>query len=441
MIFFNHDKPKYIINSYSIFGCVEPFIFIFYLMLSCGLLYYANAQKGSGLSVFWIVFLFVMKVAAGCISLYVHCHEYVTNDVIFYHQQSLISLKVLHSHPMTFVNDWLFNWGDFTGHYNFLSKDNMSYWTDLGVQIHLKFMIFSNLLSQGSLYTNIIFYNVIYFIGLLQLYKVFYRLQPQKKWLFVFSIFFIPSVLFWCSGIHKDGWVLAFIGLSCFYAMRYLDTKKWGYIVAIGLSLFLLFASRYFVFLCFFPPFLCWLCCSTLPKRSMLFAIFYIVLLFLFFTLGKFTPIEPMEIIVAKQHAFFSMWGYSDMQTPILENTFSSFVINLPSACDHILLRPYVSATNPLKYQMAAVDTLFVVGLIILFVLFIKRKNMQELFYVMLLFFAFSMYLFIGYTIPNCGALVRYKSEFTALLIPALVALSEVPFLKRFYVAPSSDQS
>jgi hypothetical protein len=90
---------------------------------------------------------------------------------------------------------------------------------------------------------------------------------------------------------------------------------------------------------------------------------------------------------------------------------------------------------------MAAVDTLFVIGLIMLFVLFIKRKNMQELFYVMLLFFAFSMYLFIGYTIPNCGALVRYKSEFTALLIPALVALSEVPFLKRFYVAPSSDQS
>ena len=160
----------------------------------------------------------------------------------------------------------------------------MSYWTDLGVQIHLKFMIFSNLLSQGSLYTNIIFYNVIYFIGLLQLYKVFYRLQPQKKWLFVFSIFFIPSVLFWCSGIHKDGWVLAFIGLSCFYAMRYLDTKKWVYILAIGLSLFLLFASRYFVFLCFFPPFLCWLCCSTLPKRSMLFAIFYIALLFLFFS-------------------------------------------------------------------------------------------------------------------------------------------------------------
>jgi hypothetical protein len=46
--------------------------------------------------------------------------------------------------------------------------------------------------------------------------------------------------------------------------------------------------------------------------------------------------------------------------------------------------------------------------------------------------------LFIGYTIPNCGALVRYKSAFTCLLIPSLVALSEVPFLARFYSKESS---
>ena len=381
-----------------------------------------------------------MKVAAGCISLYVHCHEYITNDVLFYHEQSQISLQVFHTKPVSFLKDWLFNWGDFSNHYNFLAKENMGYWTDLGVQIHLKYMILADLLSQGSLYTNIIFFNIIYFIGLLQLYKVFFRLQPQKKWLFIFSIFFIPSVVFWCSGIHKDGWVLSFIGLSCFYTMRYMDTKKWRYIVALCFSLLLLFVSRYFVFLCFFPLFLCWLLFSTFPKRSMLFTAFYILALLLFFTLGKFTPLEPMEIIVAKQQAFFSLWGYSDMQTPNLENTFTSFVINLPTACNHIFLRPYLSAQNPLKYQLAALDTLFVFGLIILLLLFIKRKNLQELFYLMIIFFAVSMYLFIGYTIPNCGALVRYKSEFTALLIPALVALSEVPFLKRFYVAQPSGQ-
>jgi hypothetical protein len=50
-----------------------------------------------------------------------------------------------------------------------------------------------------------------------------------------------------------------------------------------------------------------------------------------------------------------------------------------------------------------------------------------------LLFFGATVYLFIGYTIPNAGALVRYKSEFTVVLLSALVGLSEVPFLKRLY--------
>jgi hypothetical protein len=49
------------------------------------------------------------------------------------------------------------------------------------------------------------------------------------------------------------------------------------------------------------------------------------------------------------------------------------------------------------------------------------------------IFFGATVYLFIGYTIPNSGALVRYKSEFTVVLLSALVGLSEVPFLKRMY--------
>ena len=47
-------------------------------------------------------------------------------------------------------------------------------------------------------------------------------------------------------------------------------------------------------------------------------------------------------------------------------------------------------------------------------------------------FFAFSMYIFIGYTIPNCGALVRYKSEFTVLLLACFVALSDYEKLNKY---------
>ncbi len=416
-------------------GILEPFIFIFYLVFFCSFFYYFNVQKGTGLTISFIIFLFILKVAAGCFNLYVHYHEYLSNDIQFYHQQSLLELKGFQQHPRAFLYEWLFNWGDITHHLNFFKKENMPYWSDLGVLIHSKYMNLSNIFSLGGLYTNVIFFNLIYFTGLLQLYKTFYRLQPQKKWLFVGVIFFIPSVLFWCSGIHKDGWILASIGFICFYTMRYLDSKQWRYIACLIPFLILLFVVRYFVFLCFFPPFLLWFLFYKYPKRVFVFTGTYVFTLVVFFSLGYFTSIEPLEIIIAKQHDFFAFRGYSDMQTPLLQHRFSSFVANFPSACNHIFLRPYFNIHETMKYQFAALDTWFVFGVIVTLLCCIKRRNLNELFYLMLLFFSISMYLFIGYVLPNCGALVRYKSEFTALLLPALAALSEVPFLKKFYVA------
>jgi len=290
-----------------------------------------------------------------------------------------------------------------------------------------------NIFTLGSLYADVIFFNVIYFLGLLQLYKVFYQLQPQKKWLFVIAIFFIPSVLFWCSGIHKDGFVLAAIGFICYYTIKYMHTKRMVFLGGLFPSLLLLFMSRYFIFLCFAPPYLMWVLMASSKKRVFKFVAAYAVIVLVFFTAGNFTSIEPLEIIVAKQRDFFLLRGYSDMATPVLEPTFMSFLKNFPTAMNHIFLRPYLHPANPWKYQVAGIDSWLIFSWSVVMIIFITRRNMQQLFFLMLLFFSLSMYLFIGYTTPNCGALLRYKSEITALLLPALVALSEVPFFKRLY--------
>lgn len=392
-------------------------------------------HKGTGLSIYFVLFLFALKVAAGCANLYVHYHEFLTNDIRFYHEQSIIELNGFSKNPQAFLNEWLFNWGDYRNRYNIIDKDNMRHWSDLGVLIHTKFMNLANIFTLGHLYANVIFFNVIYFLGFLQLYKVFYQLQPHKKWLLVGSIFFIPSTLFWCSGIHKDGWVLAAIGFVTYFTMVYINTKALKYWIGILLSLFLLFVSRYFVFLCFFPPFILWVLFYQYPKRQFIFIGSYVFVLILFFTVGYFSSIDPMGIIVEKQRAFFLTRGYSDMKTPILSAHFSSFIQNLPTALNHILLQPAWSKNNILKYQIASLDSWLVFILIITMLFYVKRNHLDVLFYLMILFFAISMYLFIGYTIPNCGALVRYKSGFTALLLPVLVSISEVPFFKRFYTS------
>jgi hypothetical protein len=390
-------------------------------------------HKKSGLTAGAVIALFLLKVAAGCINLFVHYHEYISNDIQFYYQQSLLDLHHFEGRPLAFVRDLFFNWGDFHTGYNLFSKETMPYWSDIGVLIHSKFMNLANIYSGKHLYTNVIFYNLIYFSGMMALYKTFYHRQPEKKYLFVAATFFIPSALFWCSGIHKDGWVLAAIGFALWNTSRYLETKKVSNLIKTMLALFLLFVSRYFVFLCFMPAYLLWILLRENRYRLLYFVILIGGFLGLLFLGNRWIPgFYPLEIIIAKQQAFFQEKGYSDMHTPILEPNLMSFIHNFPTACNHIFLRPYFSLQSPWKYNLAFVDAWTILLALAVSLFYLQKEQVKQIFYLSMLMFVCSMYLFIGYTTPNCGALVRYKSEFSAILLLVMFSLSNIPLPKRF---------
>lgn len=408
-------------------------LFIFYVLLFSWVFLTFNIKKDSGLSNRVIIALFLIKIVAGCVNLFVHNHEYLTNDISYYYWQSVSELRAMPQDPKAFFNEWLFNWGDLRHHWNLFSSENLVYWSDLGRQFHYKFMTLANILTIGYQYVNVIIFNVIFFIGQLLLYKTFYRFQHEKKWLLVAVIFLIPSVLFWCSGIHKDGWILATIGFICHFLSKYLFENKRKYFFAFLFSLCFLFIVRYFYFFIITPALLLWIYSSKFNKKPLrVFGIGYLVFALLFFLLPSIFPeLNPMNIVAFKQQEFLSTLGYSDINTPLLDGTFGSYFKNLPSAVDHILLQPHWSASNPLKYDFASIDSMLVLVLIIVFIIFTKKKLFRNSFPVFILFVSISMYLFIGYVMTNCGALVRYKSEFTALLLASLVSLSELPFLNK----------
>lgn len=374
-------------------------------------------------------------MAAG-INLYMYNNIFPHSDVAFFHWQSMKDLQVLRSDPGTFFNDWLFNWGDISGRLNLLDRANTPYWNNLGSQFHGKFMTLCNMLSFGHIYVNILFYNLVFFTGQIMLYRTFYEFQPHKKWLFLFGVFLVPSVLFWCSGIHKDGWILTALGFICFYTIRLQKHFSAKALVILLLAFLLLFIVRYYYFFCLFPAFVFWILSHRRKNKLAFFAAGYAVLLLIFFTMGQFFPdLEPMNIIVHKQQEFMTLEGLSKFYLPELRPTFLSFVQNFPFAVQHILFWPNFNLQNPVRFNLASIDSLLIAYLLVLTLIYLKRKNANQSYYFFALFFSVSVYLFIGYTIPNSGALVRYKSEFTAMLIPTMLALSEIPWLKRFYRA------
>ncbi|HMC99171.1 MAG TPA: hypothetical protein VKH37_03430, partial [Ferruginibacter sp.] len=74
----------------------------------------------------------------------------------------------------------------------------------------------------------------------------------------------------------------------------------------------------------------------------------------------------------------------------------------------------------------------------LLFVLFLffRRKEAsigREPFLYFALFFTFTMFLFIGYIVPNLGSLVRYRSFYLPLLITPLLCLVDWEKLLRTF--------
>lgn len=411
-------------------------LFILYFLLFSAIFHAFKLNKNTGLPSILLIIIFGVKVVASSVNLYFHNNILSHSDVSFFHWQSIGELQTFKTNPKAFLNEWLFNWGEAEGRLNFFKRENNPFWSNLGSLFHGKFMVLSNILSFGHIYVNVIFYNVFFFWGQLLLYKTFYQLQPQKKWLYLVSIFFIPSVLFWCSGIHKDGWILTAIGFICYFGLKYKNTFSIQALLIVLINLCLLFIIRYFYFLCFLPPLFLWIFSKYTHQKMRFFLLSYVLFFTLFFTLQYIFPsLDPMQIVANKQSDFLTLSGFTDIYLPKLENSFWSYIQCLPYALYHILLLPNFSIHDPIRYQIAALDSYLIFITILVAFRFIKKTHLNTSYYLFLLFFSISIYLFIGFTIPNEGALVRYKSEFTALLIPTLIALSEIPFLKRFYVA------
>lgn len=411
---------------------MQIILFILFLLLACVFLWYYRFEKNTGLPVAVIIALFCLKVFAGTLNLYIHFYEFVSNDIGFFYWQAFNELKEMRHDPRHFFYEWLFNWGDIRDGFNFASPRCNVFWKDLGVLIHTKYMTLATIISCGHQYVNVVIYNLPFFIGQLLLYKAFYRQQPEKKWLFVIVIFLVPSVLFWCSGIHKDGWVLTAFGLIFYSLSHWIRLRNSKYLLALTGGLFLLFIVRYFYFIALLPLLILWIFSRTRKYVPAYYAGALLVSATLFFNIHRVLPaVNPMKMVQSRQTEFLGLIGYSDMKTPRLENNFTSYMQHFPTALNHVFLRPSFKWSDPLKYQISAIDNYLVLLLLISLLIFVKRKNFRNGLLLSSFLFAVSMYLFIGYTIPNCGALVRYKSEFTVLLLAAAAGLSEFPSLYR----------
>ena len=302
----------------------------------------------------------------------------------------------------------------------------------------IRFNLIIYLISLGYYHIHTLILCFLSFIGLTGIYKTFIKLFPQKTLILILSIYFLPSVLFWGSGILKESLLLFSVGLFIYgLAELTLHKKKTlSNFIIITISFLLLTITKPYVILTLAPSVLALI---SYPRFKKISIIYYFILIHVFCIISALivnylnTNLDILGNIVYKQHDFLNVARDTHAQSTIyvekLSNNLYSFIHFSPLAFVNGFFRPTIFEINSIIYLPAVFEsTLLILGV----VFFLLKRNTdlngnQKMIVYFSLFFSVFLALLIGLATPVLGAIVRYRVPYLPFLYSAIFISIKIP--------------
>jgi hypothetical protein len=290
---------------------------------------------------------------------------------------------------------------------------------------------------------NLIF-SMISFSGVWRLYRFFYEQYPELHRQFAIAILYLPTFVFWSSGILKDPLCTGALGWITYLIYHFFYSKNKFFVNFLLLLLFsyLLITLKVYIMVSYLPFFLLFLVLKnvTLVKNRFAKGILVIavitgsVLIFVNIAgqmqkaLGAYAVKGLSQSILTYQNAYTS-------QANAVESNFSlgvefdgsvvSLVKMAPAAIVATLFRPFIWESKKVSTLLSSIEslllmcfTLFVllrVGIIRSVATILKKPIVLYCFLYSIIFA-----LFVGATTQNFGTLVRYKIPGTPFYVISL---------------------
>lgn len=402
----------------------------------------------------FIPFVFILKIAAGLAVWIIYTYYYTdraTADIFKYFDDSQIIYDALFVQPADFFQ-MLFGIGNDTEHFeqyysqmgNWMREFESDVYNDSHVII--RFNAVARIFSFGYYNVHTVLMCFLSLVGLTAIYKSLVSLLPGKEKLLAILVFFMPSVLFWGSGVLKEGLLFFGIGMVLQLYFNLLNKKAtWG-IVLLGMSsLFILLYLKFYVLIALMGGIISHFVAGRMSSKRQLWP--YLGMLSLFMLAGVFLhylipQANIFKILEYKQGDFIRLAEQVDAGSqitiqPITRNLWS-FLSASPRALLNVLTRPFpFESLNPL-ILIASVENLLIFLLIGFAMLFRNKLNApQKNLVYMLLFISVLVFLLIGWITPVMGAIVRYKVPVLPFFLASLLILinheklfDKLPFLK-----------
>lgn len=424
---------------------VAPFLLIIFYIVAKGV-YNKNKELDSCYKYF-IPGLFI-KVFGGIAVCLVYVYYYSGGDTLSYFHDNTCAAKLFLKDPLSTMK---YTFSDMDGQL-WNAFDTETDWPYFGYDIHaiyvskitwiLSFITFNSFIGQTMLLS------FISFLAIWRLYKMFVNEFPELQGEFAFAILFIPSVVFWGSGLLKDTLTLGAISIftSSVYQIIKLRSNYLFNIIYIILCSWLLIDIKPYIFFALMPGTIIWFAGYQLErfKNKLVksaftpFLIFLAVLTgYLFLvnigaTLGDYAVDNVLEkAAITQQELKREAYQGASFDIGKFDPTVSGIASKIPIAVVSALFRPYLWESYSPAMMISGIEN-FVMICFTLYLLFQLRivnffrlmlKNHLLFFSVSFsLFFAFS----VGLTTSNFGALVRYK-------IPAIPFFVAGLFITNYY--------
>ncbi|MCW3085565.1 MAG: hypothetical protein JWP12_2931 [Bacteroidetes bacterium] len=407
--------------------------------------------------------IFILKIMAGLALWAIYTFYYTdrsTADIYKYFDDSQVLFNALKTNPADYLK-MLTGIGNNTPAFDRYYSE-MHYWarkvdSSIYNDSHtiIRFNALVRLFSFGYYNVHTVVICFLSLTGLTAIYKTFVTQLPDKKRELLFAVFLLPSVLFWGSGVLKEGLIFFALGLLIYYSNRLFSIKS--IVICIAMALLLAF-SKFYVWLAIFPGivFLFWINKTSTKNTGLKFAAVMIIIVAIGLNIDSFTPIQNPLVTLSQKQFEFNQLAYGNLtdanHNPIpvagsiikidtLQPTITSFLKNAPRALLNTTFRPYLSESRSPTMLLAALETFVIIMVMIICFSFIRPfKKIKWEYVLFCLSFVIIQFLIIGETTPVLGAAARYKTIALPFLVIAFLfildkgkLLNYVPFLKKVF--------
>lgn len=306
-----------------------------------------------------------------------------------------------------------------------------------------------------SYFASAILTATITYSGIWKLYQTFLQEFPNLKRELAIAILYIPSCVFWGSGLMKDSFTLSAVGwfTYAFYFFFIKKKRKIGLMIILILSSYIILAIKPYIFFALLPGSILWLSNNIIKKINNVYVRFLATPILLLVGLGSgFFVLSNMgdslglykvdsvldRAVIVQQDMKAEYYGGKSFDIGDFDASVSGVLSKAPVAIFAGIFRPGIWDVRNIVMLISSIENTYLLLLTLFLLIRLKffgffkliRKNPMLLFAMLFsLFFAFS----VGLTVANFGSLVRLR-------IPELPFFVSGLFILRYLYEKNSGQ-